>query len=155
MRRQCARPGCSAPATATFTFDSRACTVWLDPVSDAGARAGDLCDRHAHRLGPPRGWELVDRRVRQVVSAATAPATADPEPALASAPRRVARPSAGPPLTTPSFDDLDAPVAIDQSPSIDAPVPWAPRFDPADDLDGLLDAHSPLLGRAFRNLRAV
>lgn len=32
---------------------------------------------------------------------------------------------------------------------------WAPRFDRDDDLDGLLDAKTPLLGRAFRNIRSV
>ena len=29
-------------------------------------------------------------------------------------------------------------------------APWAPSFDEADDLDGLLSARSPLLSRAFR-----
>jgi hypothetical protein len=28
-------------------------------------------------------------------------------------------------------------------------APWTPRFDKGDDLDGLLDAGTPLLGRAF------
>ena len=28
-------------------------------------------------------------------------------------------------------------------------APWRPVFDPDDDLDGLLDASSPLLSRAF------
>lgn len=32
---------------------------------------------------------------------------------------------------------------------------WTPRFDRDDDLDGLLDAKTPLLGRAFRNIRSV
>ncbi len=32
---------------------------------------------------------------------------------------------------------------------------WSPRFDRDDDLDGLLDAKTPLLSRAFRNIRAV
>jgi hypothetical protein len=111
MRRQCARPGCSAVATTTFTFDSTRCTVWLDALSDVGARAGDLCDRHSRHLAPPQGWRLEDRRT----------------PAVALAPAATAaRPPTG----------------------------WEPRFDPADDLDGLLDARSPLLGRAFGNVRA-
>ena len=62
MRRQCARFGCSAVATATFTFDSETCTVWLDTPLDGGARAGELCGRHARSLTPPRGWRLEDRR---------------------------------------------------------------------------------------------
>ena len=32
-KRQCARFGCSAPAVATFTFDSGARTVWLETTS--------------------------------------------------------------------------------------------------------------------------
>jgi hypothetical protein len=60
--RQCARPSCSATATATFTFDASEVTVWLDIPDDDGARAGDLCERHALSLTPPQGWSLVDRR---------------------------------------------------------------------------------------------
>ncbi|MGH8978504.1 MAG: DUF3499 family protein [Acidimicrobiia bacterium] len=62
MQRQCARSGCSAIATATFTFDAREQTVWLDPPRDGNARAGELCERHAARLTPPQGWRLDDRR---------------------------------------------------------------------------------------------
>jgi len=62
-KRQCARFGCSALAVATFTFDSVARTVWLDLPAVGAARAGELCDRHARGLRPPRGWRLEDRRV--------------------------------------------------------------------------------------------
>jgi hypothetical protein len=61
-RRQCARFGCSAVAAATFTFDSSARTVWLDTPAPGAARAGELCNRHAQSLTPPRGWQLEDRR---------------------------------------------------------------------------------------------
>jgi hypothetical protein len=61
-RRQCARSGCSAVAVATFTFDSNARTVWLDTPALGAARAGELCNRHARSLTPPRGWQLEDRR---------------------------------------------------------------------------------------------
>ncbi|GIU86104.1 MAG: hypothetical protein KatS3mg009_0619 [Acidimicrobiia bacterium] len=60
--RQCARPGCSSAATATFTFDARERTVWLDAPADGQARAGELCERHARTLTPPQGWRLDDRR---------------------------------------------------------------------------------------------
>jgi hypothetical protein len=60
--RQCARFGCSAVAVATFTFDSIARTVWLDTPAPGAARAGELCNRHAGSLTPPRGWQLEDRR---------------------------------------------------------------------------------------------
>ncbi len=33
------------------------------------------------------------------------------------------------------------------------PAAWTPRFDPDDDLGGLLDADSPLLSRAFGSRR--
>jgi len=68
--RQCARFGCSAPASATFTFDSASRTVWLDTPLDGNARAGELCARHATSLTPPRGWNLEDRRAGSVPSAA-------------------------------------------------------------------------------------
>lgn len=69
MPRQCARPGCSATATATFTFDAEEVTVWLDAPDDRGARAGELCERHARALRPPRGWRLEDRRRSREVAA--------------------------------------------------------------------------------------
>jgi hypothetical protein len=69
VRRQCARPGCSAVATATFTFDAREQTVWLDTPSEGGARAGELCERHARVLTPPQGWRLDDRRPAPVAPA--------------------------------------------------------------------------------------
>ncbi len=69
MQRQCARPGCSAPASATFTFDAREVTVWLDTPADDGARAGELCERHVRILKIPRGWRLEDRRGRRAAAA--------------------------------------------------------------------------------------
>ena len=76
-KRQCARFGCSAPAVATFTFDSGARMVWLDIPTVGAARAGELCDRHARGLKPPKGWQLEDRRV-------------EPDPASAPAAKPVA-----------------------------------------------------------------
>jgi hypothetical protein len=99
MQRQCAWFGCSAIASATYTFDSSTCTVWLDTPFEGGARAGDLCDRHARSLRPPRGWQVEDRR------------------------------------------DAD----------IDDPTPEVPASDPEAELRTMLDAHSPLLSRAFRS----
>lgn len=68
MDRQCSRPGCAQPATATFAYDYQACTVWLDDLAEQAHPATyDLCASHARRFVPPRGWQLVERR------AATAP----------------------------------------------------------------------------------
>ena len=60
--RQCAWFGCSAVAIATYTFDSSTRTVLLDSPLDGSARAGELCQRHARSLTPPRGWRVEDRR---------------------------------------------------------------------------------------------
>ena len=44
------------------------------------------------------------------------------------------------------------PVPAEESATVEG---WTPRFDRDDDLDGLLDAKTPLLGRAFRNIRSA
>ncbi|HRW37743.1 MAG: DUF3499 family protein [Acidimicrobiales bacterium] len=63
MRRACARPGCSEPATATLSYGYASATVWLEPLTPEGhPMTHDLCDRHAARTVAPRGWELVDER---------------------------------------------------------------------------------------------
>jgi len=77
VRRHCARPGCSAPATATFTFDTRDLTVWLDTPAEGGARAGELCERHVRALTPPQGWHLEDRRGARARAAEQLEATLD------------------------------------------------------------------------------
>jgi len=67
MVRQCARPGCRAPAAATFNFNGLERVVWVGPLAAASTlSAGDLCRRHADRLSPPLHWELRD--VRSTVS---------------------------------------------------------------------------------------
>jgi hypothetical protein len=122
MRRQCARPGCSAVATTTFTFDSGEQIVFLDAPRDGGARAGELCARHARSLNPPRGWQVVDRQ--------------EPEAPVES--RHV--------VATPAITPLPAPVTDEAA--------WYPRFERGDTLGGVLDAATPLLSRAFSNVRA-
>jgi hypothetical protein len=63
VRRSCSRPGCAAPAAATFSYDYASSTVWLDDLSpEAHPATYDLCAAHADRLAPPRGWHLADRR---------------------------------------------------------------------------------------------
>jgi hypothetical protein len=136
MRRQCARPGCSAVATTTFTFDSREQTVFLDAPRDGAARAGELCARHARSLAAPRGWQIVDRRG----DANTAEAATASDRTEAVAAPAVLRP------TTPT----PAPAAVSVAPA----AQWHPRFERGDTLGGVLDAATPLLSRAFRNVRA-
>jgi hypothetical protein len=109
MQRRCAWFGCSVVASATYTFDSSTCTVWLDEPFEGSARAGDLCSRHARSLKPPRGWQVEDRR----------DAVEDPTPAHA-------------PVSAVSISDR-------------------PGSDSEAELRTMLDAHSPLLARAFRS----
>lgn len=63
MRRRCARPGCSETTTVTLSYDYKGATVWLEHLAAEGhPMTHDLCDRHAARTKPPRGWQLVDQR---------------------------------------------------------------------------------------------
>lgn len=200
MRRQCGRPGCSATATATFSFDATRCVVWLDALSDGAARAGDLCTRHADSLAPPSGWERIDRRpaAPTAASAPAAPATVTVTPLardakprrkaggddLLPARRRNARrkrwsevpslfesdlasststsipPATSTPPAAAAPPAVDAPPESEVAPAPDvpaapdtSPASWLPRNASDDDLDGVLDASTPLLARAFRNAR--
>lgn len=66
MRRRCARPGCSEPATVTLSYDYGAATVWLESLAVEGhPMTHDLCDRHTARTAPPQGWHLVDHRLAE------------------------------------------------------------------------------------------
>lgn len=148
--RQCARFGCSAIAVATFTFDSEARTVWLDTPLDGNARAGELCSRHARALTPPRGWQLEDRRPRRSESGAQS----------SSAPTVRARSQSN---TRPLFAESDS---DDGRPPENRPAkvqaaaarqlaagPSGAELEA--ELRGLLNAHSPLLARAFRSSGTV
>lgn len=166
MRRLCSRPACSLRATAVFGFDPDERVVWLGPL-DAPKRAGDLCERHARAMVPPHGWTLDDRRPKPAApapapapeSAAPAATAPDASPiATRSSGKRPTRERADVPLP---FDEVsDAPPAGVDLPTAapearhDPVTSWTPRFDPDDDLGGLLDAKTPLLSRAFRNDRA-
>ncbi len=150
MRRQCGRPGCSSVATVTFSFDATNCVVWLDALADGGtARAGDLCTRHADLLSPPRGWERIDRRPPRpeprpdpqpvAVAATPAPQPATDAPARPRARRRRARAE--------RLERTEQPAMQPAEPA------WLPRNASGDDLDGVLDASTPLLSRAFGTAR--
>ena len=55
---------CSLPATAWMTFQYPASHVELFELPDDSDGYGGyaLCDRHAERMSPPVGWDLVDYR---------------------------------------------------------------------------------------------
>jgi len=131
----------------TYGFDADHLMVWIDSYERVTSdRAGVLCRRHADAMVVPLGWMLDDRR-DPVPRLFKAPATQ-----TAAAPRH--RRTTGHHRTDAEQLRLDAEELIDAAAEIDAApeaevLPWKPTFDQTDDLDGLLEAHSPLLARAF------
>jgi hypothetical protein len=121
----------------SYGFDAAAGTVWLEALVPPGPGAGELCRRHADAMRVPKGWWLQDRRSEPALFAAE-PVVEGPPPAPIYRPRR--RKTVTDPLPIPAADE-PAPVATPA---------WTPAFDVGDDLDGLLDAKTPLLSRAFR-----
>jgi hypothetical protein len=109
--------------------------VWLDEPRDGAASAGELCERHAHLLTPPRGWRLDDRRGGTETAL---------ESAVEAIPERRAEPVGEIPV--------EIPVAI----PVGAGAPEAEDVeDPIPALRILLDAHTPLLARAFESAGTV
>ena len=117
-------------------FDASRSLAWLAPLDDEGARHGsDLCQRHADAMIVPKGWWLDDQRL-------ASPRLFTPPPIAHSGPAEV------PPVSKRSPVPPDAEQEPEPLP-LESAAEWAPRFDKTDDLDGLLDAGTPLLGRAF------
>ncbi len=83
------RPGCDRDAASRLTYDTVACQVWLDDLTDRVGRHQEICVLHAERLTVPRGWELCDRRADQ--QAMFVPPTAGAMPPATPVARR-ARP---------------------------------------------------------------
>jgi hypothetical protein len=134
--------------------------AWLEPYvaggTASGGHQGRLCRRHANAMVVPRGWWLEDRREAEQLFAA-APATRD-RPA-----RRPARParSGGEVVPLPLPSTVEAPPAPIDDPASEAVAQddsgampaWTPTFVADDDLDGLLNATTPLLSRAFGQVK--
>jgi uncharacterized protein DUF3499 len=140
-QRLCARRGCDAPAVATLRFQSTQRSAWLVDVDATAAHSErDLCTRHATALILPTGWQLFDGR------RASAGESESLEP-----------PAVGRPVLRARRGDL-APVPVEE--------PEAQATDDEDDartepeqpqvageaLIDVLDARTPLLQRAFRNV---
>jgi hypothetical protein len=140
----CSRLGCGEPAVAVFGFDARESLVWLDPLGDDGRGAGVLCETHADRLSPPRGWNLLDRRgaearlwIGRMADAVHA----------APSPRRRERAPRSRPLATPGPRlPFDAPAAR----VVTTPPPRTPPSAPSRTPD---PTRTPLLARAFEAAR--
>jgi hypothetical protein len=160
----CSRIGCDAAAVASFSFDALHELAWLDTVVEARG-AGFLCQVHAERLTPPRGWSLLDRRSPEpklFVAPAVIPG-APTEPKRGREPRRNRAARARHTKSTAAAEGAEAPApsgTTTRSPGepelpFDAPPPmpttWSPRNLPA--LEEEIDDRTPLLARAFESLR--
>ncbi|HLT16053.1 MAG TPA: DUF3499 family protein [Acidimicrobiales bacterium] len=61
--RTCAKPGCTAMASATLVYDYAAQAAWVDPLdAEPHPMHYDLCGEHADNLRVPQGWTYQDRR---------------------------------------------------------------------------------------------
>jgi hypothetical protein len=158
MTRLCERPGCSQVAELTYGFDAEHLMVWIDSfdrvVTD---RSGVLCRRHADAMVVPLGWMLDDRR-DPVPRLFKSPAQTSTTPRPRRSPTRHHRDdteqlelvAAAVVADLDDVDDIDEDITAGDSATVDDEVlPWKPTFDQTDDLDGLLEARSPLLARAF------
>jgi hypothetical protein len=104
----------------------------------------------------PQGWWLEDRRSAEQLFAATPPA----RERSGRRPPRSARPVAevvplplpAPEPPVPPADDVMV-EEVEASDPDAAPPAWTPTFVADDDLDGLLNATSPLLSRAFGQVK--
>jgi hypothetical protein len=158
----CSRIGCDAPAAASFSFDALNELAWLDTVVESRG-AGFLCEPHAERLTPPRGWSLLDRRSPEpklFVAPSVLPGAAPAAPKRERAPKRTraaksrhAKPATE--STSATGAATGAPASTDGELPFDAPPPmprtWSPRDLPA--LDDEFDERTPMLARAFESLR--
>jgi len=58
--RPCSRVACTGEAIATLTYDYADSLAVLGPLSIAAEpHSYDLCQRHAERLSPPVGWQIM------------------------------------------------------------------------------------------------
>ena len=157
--RRCARPGCGARAAATLRFQPTQREAWLVDLDESSVRTeGDLCARHAAALTLPRGWQLHDERTHSVEDAPPAP----PRPRKARVKRKlkIVREPAPEPhpelFAAPEPEPEPEPAA---EPEAEAAIEPEPELEPVaepevigEKLAEVLDAHSPLLKRAFQNL---
>lgn len=175
MRRPCARPTCSFPATASVLIEIDQLRAELVDLADPALGHHHLCGRHAASTSVPLGWTLVDSRspeealwielpddevaaeVRVLHPASVrAPAPADAgqlEPALELEP-----------LPFPSTNEPQPePVAASASPAAPAPTVspavaevFARHADSegSEALAAALAAATPLLSRAFSEVQA-
>jgi Protein of unknown function (DUF3499) len=155
VAHQCERPTCAEPAAVAYGFDAARGVAWLETFVATEPHHGRLCLRHAEAMVVPKGWWLEDRRTADHLFASP---TADDAQG-----RRVRRPWRPPrasgrvidlPLPAPEPTERAAAERSDLPPPLVALPAWTPTFVADDDLDGVLNATSPLLGRAFDRVKA-
>ena len=139
----------------TYGFDAEVLTVWIDAYERVNTdRAGVLCRRHADAMVVPLGWMLDDRRdpIPRLFKAPAQPTTAMPRhrrsPTHRHDDNEQLELGADVVVVDGLADDEDVDADGDR-PNDGEVLPWKPAFDQTDDLDGLLEASSPLLARAF------
>lgn len=58
--RDCSKTGCTRPAVSSLTFVYEDSTLVVGPLArTADPHAYDLCEEHASRMTPPRGWTML------------------------------------------------------------------------------------------------
>ncbi|WP_152354383.1 DUF3499 domain-containing protein [Brachybacterium subflavum] len=58
--RDCSKTGCTRPAVSSLTFVYEDSTLVVGPLArTADPNAYDLCEEHASRMTPPRGWTML------------------------------------------------------------------------------------------------
>ena len=163
MGWSCRRPGCHHQAVAAIRFDAVTCQVWIDPLAADATQL--LCQQHAERLSPPRGWIVVDRRAGQTVIVSAdevhqpkVPTRRKPTrkwgqldvPTLEFTGVEEVAPEA---IETPVIDPEPEPaIEPEPEPEPEPELVAAPEPEPespADDLAALLVPKGGLLGRAF------
>jgi len=155
-RRLCARPGCGAVAAATLRFQPTQREAWLVELDDSSPRTeGDLCARHAAALVLPRGWELHDERIERSEALDEVPAR--PKRPRAPRPQRPALRAL--PEPQPQLDLGSAETRADEEVEIEVVVEVEVEVEPATspiaDLDDVFDVQTPLLRRAFENVKPL
>jgi len=171
-KRLCARPGCGAPAAATLRFQPTRREAWLVALDEARTE-GDLCARHAAGLVLPRGWQLHNDLMADH-------ATADRDPSAPAPPVRRARntsitrtrrlrtansaiplpglgaladPASPPPPEPATSPEPESSAGASTSESGPAPLVAEVTAETSEALAETLDAQTPLLRRAFTNVR--
>ena len=143
-----------------YGFDPSRGVAWLEVFVATDPHHGRLCRRHAEAMVVPKGWWLEDRRSAEQLFASPSGNGAPEGPRRRSGVSR--RPAVVidlplPPPTPPQ--PAEAAVAAVDGASLPPPLPlvgvpaWTPTFVADDDLGGVLNATSPLLGRAFGRVK--